>query len=250
MRGLKDKVAFVTGAGSGIGAATAMHLAKFGTKVICTDINESTAKTIHDHIIEAGGTSYSFQLDVADYEAVGDLIGKIHADIGPIQLAVNNAGIGGQVSPLHEMPLESWSAVLDVNLTGLMVCMREELKSMLEAGNGSIVNIASLAGLNGMPKGAHYCATKHAVIGLTKTAALEYGKNNIRVNSVCPGFIDTPILKGVPEAILNYSTQLRVPMKRIGTPEEVAQTITWLLSDESSYINAHSMNIDGGFMAG
>lgn len=250
MKGINGKTAFITGAGSGIGAATAMHLAKLGARVICTDVNSEAVRGIHEGIVEAGGASHCYDLDVSDFKAIVEVIDKITGELGPIQLAFNNAGIGGVGGPFHEMSIENWNQVIDINLTGLMVCMREELKSMMANGGGNIVNVASLAGLNGMPYGAHYCATKHAVIGLTKTAALEYGKHNIRVNSICPGFIDTPILEGVPDTILNYSTQVRVPMKRIGTPDEVAHTVAWLMSDEASYINAHSMQIDGGFMAG
>ena len=250
MKGIKGKTAFITGAGSGIGAAAAIHLAELGAQVICTDVNVDSVQSIHDRILSSGGVSHCYELDVSNFEAIVEVIGKITGDLGPIQLAFNNAGIGGQGGPFHEMTIENWNRVMDINLTGLMVCMREELKSMMGNGGGNIVNVASLAGLNGMPYGAHYCATKHAVIGLTKTAALEYGKHNIRVNSICPGFIDTPILEGVPENILNYSTQVRVPLKRIGTPTEVANTVAWLMSDEASYINAHSMQIDGGFMAG
>ncbi len=128
--------------------------------------------------------------------------------------------------------------------------MQEELKIMLPKGGGRIVNVASLAGLNGVGGGSSYAAAKHGVIALTKTAAIEYAPYNVRVNSVCPGFIQTAILDNVPEEILDYSTQSRVPMKRVGTPEEVAKSIVWLLSDESSYVNGHQLLLDGGFSAG
>lgn len=244
---LDSKVALVTGAGTGIGRATSIALAREGAKVMVTDINEKEAMATIDLINEGGGNATFHLLDVSNVESINNTITKIVQAEGSIDLAVNNAGIGGTAAPIHEAKLEDWMMMMNINLTGVFLCLQKELQVMLQNGGGRIVNISSLAGLNGMPMGAPYSAAKHGVIGLTKTAAMEYGKYNIRVNAVCPGFIETPILEGVPDKILEYSTKMRVPMRRIGQPEEVANSILWLLSEDSSYINGHSLFVDGGF---
>jgi len=250
MNSLKDKIAFVTGAATGIGRATAIALAKAGAKVSLADINKSAAMRTVELIKEENGKAQFYQLDVSHKGAIEEVISQIIKTERGLDLAVNNAGIGGQPAAIHEIDEKNWNKVMEVNLKGLLFCMQSEIKAMLQSGGGSIVNISSLAGLNGMPKGGVYSASKHAVIGLTKTAAVEYASYNIRVNAVCPGFIQTPILDDVPQKILDYSTNIRVPMKRIGQPEEVAKSIIWLLGDESSYINGHSLAVDGGFQAG
>lgn len=244
---LDNKVAFVTGAATGIGRATAIALANEGAKVIVTDINEKEGLETVNRIKKEGGYAKFFQLDVSKKAQVDAVVTEIFNSEGSLDFAVNNAGIGGSPAPLHETTLENWNQMMDINLTGVFLCMQAELKYMLEQGNGRIVNISSLAGLNGMPMGSPYSAAKHGVIGLTKSVAIEYGKYNIRVNAVCPGFVETPILENVPQKVLDYSTNLRVPMRRIGQPEEVANAILWLLSDESSYINGHQLLVDGGF---
>lgn len=249
MNKLKGKVALVTGAATGIGRATSIALSAEGAKVMVTDINKEEGMQTLNLIKEGGGEAEFYQLDVSNPEQVNEVMTSIFTKEGSLDLAVNNAGIGGQPSLLHEITLENWNKMMNINLTGVFLCLQAEIKCMLQKGSGRIVNISSLAGLNGMLYGSSYAAAKHGVLGLTKTAAIEYGSKNIRVNAVCPGFIETPILKDVPEKILEYSTKLRVPMKRIGQPEEVAKTIVWLLSDDSSYVNGHHINIDGGFMS-
>ena len=244
---LDNKVALVTGAATGIGRATAIILAKEGAKVMVTDINEKQGLETVNRIEQEGGKAKFLKLDVSKKEQVDAVINEIFTTEGSLDLAVNNAGIGGSPSPLHEIKLENWNRMMDINLTGVFLCLQAEIKCMLQNGGGRIVNIASLAGLNGMPMGSSYSAAKHGVIGLTKSVAIEYGKLNIRTNAVCPGFIETPILENVSQKVLDYSTNLRVPMKRIGQPEEVAQTILWLLSEDSSYINGHHLLVDGGF---
>lgn len=247
MKKLQDKVALVTGAATGIGRATAVALATEGAKVMVTDINEKEAMETIRLVEAAGGIGIFHHLNVSKPEAINNTLTKIFETEGAIDLAVNNAGIGGTPAPLHEQTLDDWHLMMDINVTGVFVCMQKELQFMLQKGGGRIVNISSLAGLNGMPMGSPYSAGKHAVIGLTKSAAIEYGKYNIRVNAVCPSFVETPILEGVPDKVLEYSTKFRVPMKRLGKPEEVAQSILWLLSEDSSYINGHSLHVDGGF---
>ncbi|MEM6966064.1 MAG: SDR family NAD(P)-dependent oxidoreductase [Bacteroidota bacterium] len=246
---LDNKIAFVTGAATGIGRATAIALAKEGAKVMVTDINEEEANETLHQIKNDGGQAVFHHLDVSQPKAINNVLTKIFETEGAVDLAVNNAGIGGSLAPIHEAKLEDWHLMMTVNLTGVFLCMQKEIQLMLKKGSGRIVNISSLAGLNGMPMGAPYSAAKHGVLGLTKTAAMEYGKYNIRVNAVCPGFIETPILTDVPQKVLDYSTNLRVPLRRLGQPSEVAQTILWLLSEDSSYINGHSLCVDGGFKA-
>ena len=151
---------------------------------------------------------------------------------------------------IHELDLEDWDKILKINLTGVFLCMKHEIKLMLDNKFGRIVNVSSMAGTYGFSKGSSYSATKHGVIGLTKSAAIEYGSENIRVNSVCPGFVQTKILDNIPDYVLDFNKKYRVPMKRIGKPDEVAESICWLLSEKSSFTNGHSLYIDGGFSVG
>ena len=249
MDSIKDKCAVVTGAASGIGQATAVLLAKHGAKVIVSDINGTAAQATVKMIEEAGGIAKFIACNVASKEAVKELIVQSIAAFGPIKYAVNNAGIGGVLSPMHELKFEDWDKMMAINLSGVFYCLREEISAMLHHGGGSIVNVASLAGLGGMPGGASYCAAKHGVIGLTKTAAIEYAKLKVRVNAVCPGWTETAILEGVPKETLNNSVTNFVPMGRLGKPDEVAETILWLLSDKASFVNGHCLTIDGGMKA-
>jgi len=246
----EKKVAFITGAAKGIGKGTAIELANRGIKVYVTDIlDEIGQKTVAD-INANGGEAIYMSLDSSKQEQINQVVETIIKNEGRLDYAVNNAGIGGQLAPMHDLPLANWKRMLDINLTGVFLCMQAELKAMVKAGNGgSIVNISSLAGLNGMPYGCSYAAAKHGVIGLTKSAAGEYGKLGIRVNSMCPGFTQTDILEGVPEEVLDLSTKFRVPLKRIGKVSEVAKSIAFLLSDDASYITGMSMNVGGGFQA-
>jgi len=246
----EKKIAFITGAAKGIGKGTAEELARRGIKVYVTDILDEVGEQTVADINKSGGEAVYMHLNSAYKEEIDAVIAKIIKTDGRLDYAVNNAGIGGVLAPMHELDLENWNRMMDINLTGVFLCMQAELKAMLQAGNGgSIVNIASLAGLNGMPYGCSYAAAKHGVIGLSKSAAGEYGKHNIRVNSMCPGFTQTDILEGVPEQVLEMSTQFRVPLKRIGKVSEIAKSIAFLLSDDASYITGMSMNVGGGFQA-
>ena len=249
MESIKNKCAVVTGAASGIGQATALLLAQEGANVIVSDINEAAAQTTVNQIKAAGGTAQFIACNVADKEAVKELIVQSIAAFGPVKLAVNNAGIGGTLSPLHEIKFENWDRMMAINLSGVFYCMRKEISSMLHHGGGNIVNVASLAGLGAVPGGSPYCAAKHGVVGLTRTAAVEYAKLNIRVNAVCPGWTKTAILDTLSEEMLNTSIERYVPMGRMGKASEVAETILWLLSDKASFVNGHCLTIDGGMKA-
>ena len=246
----EKKIALVTGAAKGIGKGTAIELASRGIKVYVTDIQDTLGAQTVEEIKGAGGDAHFLHMDSSKKTEIDQVVSTIVANDGRLDYAVNNAGIGGVLSPLHELEMKNWQRMMDINLTGVFLCLQAEIRAMLEAGNGgSIVNIASLAGLNGMPYGSSYSAAKHGVIGLSKSAAGEYGKHNIRVNSMCPGFTHTDILQGVPEQILELSTEFRVPLKRIGQVPEIAKSIAFLLSDDASYITGMSMNVGGGFQA-
>lgn len=249
-KSIKNKIAVITGAGLGIGRATALLLARHGAKVMVTDLNVLEGEKTVQMITEAGGYGVFYKLDVSIREDVMLVFKQIFDTEGAIDFGVNNAGIGGGIGPIHEIPFSAWDRMIGVCLSGVFYCMQEEIKYMLSNQFGRIVNVSSLAGLNGIGTGADYSAAKHGVIGLTKTAALEYGEFNVRTNAVCPGFIKTAILDEVPKEVQDYSTNIRVPLKRVGTPEEVADVIMWLLSDASSYVNGDQILIDGGFKAG
>ena len=246
MDSIKDKCAVVTGASSGIGQATALLLAQHGAKVIVSDINEAAGNKTVDLIQIAGGTAKYIACNGANKEEVKELMVQSIAAFGAIKFAVNNAGIGGTLAPTHEVKFEDWDRMLAINLSGVFYCLKEEISAMLHHGGGNIVNVASLAGLGPVPRGNPYCAAKHGVIGLTRTAAVEYAKLNIRVNAVCPGWTETAIIDPLPESMLENSIKNYVPMGRLGKPEEIAETIVWLLSDKASFITGHSLAIDGG----
>lgn len=249
MKELEGKIAFVTGGGTGIGRATSLGLANAGAFVAVSDINKEAATETLKIIEKNGGQGKFYMLDVAIKEDVKNTVKEIISDYGRIDCAVNNAGIGGIPKPMHMIEEQNWNRMISINLSGVFFCMQAEIEAMLELGEGRIVNISSLAGINGVSNGSPYAAAKHGVVGLTKSAALEYGKSNIRVNAVCPGFVETPILKGVPDKLLDFYTNHSVPMKRIGRPNEVADAIVWMLSDRASYVNGHCLHLDGGYSA-
>jgi NAD(P)-dependent dehydrogenase (short-subunit alcohol dehydrogenase family) len=190
-------------------------------------------------------------VDVTQAGEVNSLVQAAVERYGAIDGAVNNAGVGGLPARTHEIDELNWDFVLNINLKGVWLCMKAEIPAMRD-GRGSIVNVASAAGLNGLPYSAHYTASKHGVVGLTKTAALEYGRRGLRVNAVCPGFVDTPLVAELEEmrpGSLAAKIQFN-PMKRLGEPREVATAVCWLLSDEASFVNGHAMSVDGGIVAG
>jgi NAD(P)-dependent dehydrogenase (short-subunit alcohol dehydrogenase family) len=253
---LNGKVALVTGGASGIGRATALAFAREGAKLVIADMNEEGGHQTSHMITENGGEAIFVKTDVTSASAVEALISKAVETYGRLDCAHNNAGIsgagiGGEHRALTaEYPAERWQQVIVINLTGVWLCMKYEIAQMLTQGGGTIVNTASGAGLVGLPYACAYVASKHGVVGLTKTAALEYAQQGIRVNCVCPGYIQTPMTEG---GLSNPERRARIiasePIGRLGTPEEVAEAVVWLCSDAASFVTGHTMTVDGGYVA-
>lgn len=247
------KVAVVTGAGSGIGRASALALAREGARVVVADSAPEGGEETMRQIAAAGGEAFFARVDVTHADEVAALVARTVATYGRLDYAHNNAGIeGAWGTTLHEYPRDVWARVLAVNLTGVWLCMQAEIPQMLAQGHGVIVNTASTAGVAGAPGACAYGASKHAVLGLTKGAALEYAQRGIRVNAVCPTYTRTPmvdrVLAGGPEPIETSVARLaaQVPMGRMGTVEDVAAAVVWLCSDAASFITGHGLPIDGG----
>lgn len=252
---VSGKIALVTGAGAGIGRATARKFSAEGAKVVVSDIdNTGGAETVQ--LIHAdGGKAIFIQADCSKPEDVEALIEGAVEEYESLDCVCNNAGIEGKIAPFAEQTIENYDAVMNVNARGMFLCLRAEIREMLTSGGGAIVNLASIAGLIGFPGIAPYTASKHAVNGLTKNAALEYGKDGIRVNSICPGGIDTRMLDSLAEQTSGgqqSSQQMMAPLHplgRIGTPEEVAELIVWLCSDRAAFVTGANIPIDGGYIA-
>ncbi len=255
MAKFQDKVCLVTGAGSGIGKATALAFAREGGQVVAADVNLAAAEATVAAIAAAGGTALAVAANIGQRTEVESLVAQAVASYGRLDCAVNCAGIAGTLSlPTHAYPEDQWLNMLHINLTGTFYCLQEELKQMLAQGSGTIVNVASAAGLVGQPENVPYAASKHGVVGLTRTAAIEYATQNIRVNAVCPTAIETPMimdgrrkLRDNPDKLEEAKNLQR--MKRMGQPEEVADVILWLCSPQSSFITGHALGVDGGAFA-
>ena len=249
----KDKIVLITGAGSGIGRITAHAFAKEGGIVVVSDINEKGGLETVAQIEAAGGQGTFIKTNVADYEEVSALIKSIVDKYGRLDVAVNNAGIGGIPARTAECSLENWDKVMAINSTGVFYCLKAQIPQMLAQGGGAIVNTASIAGLRGLPSSIAYVASKHAVVGMTKTAAMEYARNNIRINAICPVFTVTPLFdpEVMDQVSAGLSDKLRkgIPMKRFANPIEMAHTILWLCSDKASFVTGHAMPVDGGLTA-
>ena len=250
---VEGKVALVTGGASGIGRATALTFAREGAKLVVADMNaDGGHQTVH-MITENGGEATFVRTDVSKATAVAAMISTTVETYGRLDCAHNNAGIGSRPRvPLHECSEETWDRVLGINLKGVWLCMKYEIIQMLTQGSGTIVNTASIMGLVGSWSGSGaYNASKHGVVGLTKTAALEYAKLGIRVNAVCPGYIRTPLLAETLTRQPEMEAQIvaRHPVGRMGKPEEIAEAVVWLCSDAASFVTGHTMTVDGGYVA-
>ena len=248
---LKGNVALVTGAGSGIGRASAQAFANEGAKVLVADIDpEGGAETVR-LIAGEGGEALFFRADVSQPDDVEAMVRKAVDTWGRLDCAHNNAGIAESRVLTADLTEEVWDKTIDINLKGVWLCMKHEIKQMLEQGSGAIVNTSSVVGLAGVRFMPAYVASKHGIIGLTKAAALEYARMGIRVNAVCPGPILTPALEGYMKDNAKVGQNLRDnnPSGRVGLTEEVAQAVVWLCSERSSYITGHALAVDGGVLA-
>lgn len=247
----RTKVALVTGGASGIGRATALAFAKGGAAVVVADMNaDEGGKTAH-LIQEAGGKSLFFRCDVSKGADVKALIDKTVSTFGRLDFAFNNAGIEGETGITTDCTEENWDRVINTNLKGVWLCMKYEIPQMLKQGSGAITNCSSIAGLVGFTGIPAYTASKHGVVGLTQTAALEMAKSGIRVNAICPGVIQTPMIDRFTHGDANAEKQLTAgePVGRVGRPEEIAAAALWLSSDQSSFVTGHSLVVDGGWVA-
>ena len=251
---LDTRVALVTGGGSGIGRASAVVFAREGAKVVVADVDEDGGQETVRIIEAAGGTARFVRADVSQAAEVAALVEQAVSTYGRLDCTLNNAGIQGDIKQTAECSQENWDRIIATNLTGVWLCMKHEIPHMLSQGGGVIVNTASnfgLVGSNGMPA---YSASKHGVLGLTKTAALEYAKSGIRVNAVCPGPVQTPLVDKVLAAQPELGDQIikaieaREPVGRMGRPEEIAEAVVWLCSDAASFVTGTAMSVDGGFV--
>ena len=249
---LKDKIALVTGASSGIGRATSLLLAREGATVAVCDIDADGGEETLSAIKDMGGDGIFVHADVSRPADVEAMVNAVVSAYGRLDCAYNNAGIEGYYGGrLHEYPEDTFDRLMDINVKGVWLCLKYEIPQMLKQGGGAIVNTASVAGLVGSRRLSVYSASKHAVIGLTKSAALEYAQDNIRVNAVCPGIIDTPMLERLVEGREDYAAAIprHQPIGRNGTPDEIAEAVAWLCSDAASLVTGLAMAVDGAFTA-
>ncbi len=245
---MKNKTVVITGAASGLGKAIAMKFAKNGANVVVSDINEEAGHKVVKEIEAANGIAYFVKADTSKPEANKMLVEKAIEKFGNLHYAVNNAGIGGELAETADYPIDSWKQVIDVNLNGVFYGTKYQIPAIIDAGGGAIVNMASILGSVGTANSIAYVAAKHGVVGLTKTAAIEYSSKNVRVNSVGPGYINTPLLDALDADAKKQLVQLH-PIGRLGESEEVANLVYWLCSDEASFVTGSYYTVDGGYTA-
>lgn len=245
---MNNKVVIVTGGASGIGAATALLFAKEGARVVVSDLQEEKGKEIVQQIEEAGGEAAFFKTDVSVAEENQALVNFAVQTYGKLDVAVNNAGIGGEANKIADMSLEGWHKVISINLDSIFYGLKYQIPAMQKSGGGSIINISSILGSVGFMGSAAYVAAKHGILGITKTAALEYSSEKIRINAVGPAFIDTPLLDQLDEELKQQLIGMH-PIGRFGKSEEVAEIILWLGSDKASFATGAYYPIDGGYLA-
>lgn len=245
---LKEKVALVTGASSGIGRATAILYAKHGAKVVVSDVNEKGGLETVKMITDNGGDAIWVKADVGQPNDCEQLVKESVAKYGRLNIACNNAGISGEQAPTADMSIENWQNVININLNSVFYCMKYQIPEMLKNNGGAIVNVSSILGSVAFPGAAAYVAAKHGLVGLTKAAALDHSAKGIRVNAVGPAFIETPLLSGLDENLMNMLKTMH-PIGRLGQPEEVAELIIWLSSPKASFATGSYYPIDGAYLA-
>jgi NAD(P)-dependent dehydrogenase (short-subunit alcohol dehydrogenase family) len=253
MKGLKDKVVIVTGGGMGIGRAAAQLFSQEGMKVVVADISPAHAEETVTMVKDSGGEAIFIQTDVSDEEQVRNMVTKTVETFGRLDCAFNNAGVEARdaLVPLIESPVEEFDRLIAINLRGVFLCLKYEIPEMLKVGGGAIVNTSSVAGLVGFQLSGPYVASKHGVVGLTKSAAMDYATQNIRVNAICPGVTRTPMV----DAMIGEDKELEQlivgvhPIGRVASPEEIAETAVWLCSDKASFVTGVALPVDGGLVA-
>lgn len=245
MERLENKVAIITGASSGIGKYIALLFAENGAKIVITDVNEEAGKNVVKEIENKGGEAIFIKADTSNHEDSKKSIDEALAKFGKLDIAVNNAGILGPTQPVGEFDIEGWNKVISINLSGVFYGMRYQIPAMLKNGSGSIVNLSSIVGSVAFPSTAAYVSSKHGVIGLTKTAALDHSKEGIRINAVGPGFTETAMIGDFDaEQLKNLH-----PMGRLAKPEEIAELVLWLASEKASFVTGSYYPVDGGYLA-
>jgi NAD(P)-dependent dehydrogenase (short-subunit alcohol dehydrogenase family) len=248
MQDMTGKVAIVTGGSAGIGRAAALAFAARGASVVIADV-DPRGEAVAAEVKEQGGEALFVETDVSREADVARMVQAAVDTYGRLDFAFNNAGIEGTPAPVADLTVDNWNRTIAINLTGVWLCMRAEIPAMLDSGGGSIVNCSSVLGLTGMPAMGAYVASKHGLVGLTKVAALDYATQNIRVNALCPGVIDTEMIErftgGDPDTV--ESLLLMEPVGRMGTPDEVADAAVWLCSAGASFVTGHALAVDGGF---